>query len=64
MSSKEFVAYLRVPDFHDGEVLRVSNKDEYTSVWVRGYSGREHETQFDGVQTVESFEPEGMELYG
>jgi hypothetical protein len=63
MSSSAFVAYVGDPDFHDGEVLRVSNKHEHTSVWVRGYSSREYEIEFEGIQTVESFEPEGMDLY-
>lgn len=63
MSDSEFVAYVGVADFHDGEILRVSSTREHTCVWVRGYSGLEYETQFDGVQTLEAFEPEGMELY-
>lgn len=63
MSSSEFVAYVGVPDFHDGEILRISTTLEHTSVWVRGYSGSEYEIQFDGVQTLETFEPEGMDPY-
>lgn len=63
MSSSEFVAYVGAADFHDGEILRVSSTHEHTNVRVRGYSGLEYEIQFDGVQTLETFEPEGMELY-
>lgn len=63
MSSSEFISYVGVPDFHDGEILRISSSLEHVSVWVRGYSGREYEIQFDGVQTLETFEPEGMDLY-
>jgi hypothetical protein len=63
MNSSEFVAYVGVADFHDGEILGVSNNREHTSVRVRGYSGLEYEIQFDGVQALEEFEAEGMELY-
>jgi len=63
MADTEFVAYVGMADFHDGEILRVSSTRESTSVWVRGYCGLEYEIQFEGVQNVESSEPEGMELY-
>jgi hypothetical protein len=63
MSAPEFVAYVGESDFHDGEVLRFSRTDAHTSIWVRGYSGLEYEIQFDGVESAESFEPEGMDLY-
>ena len=63
MSSSEFVAYVGVADFHDGEVLRVVTAYASATVWVRGCSGREYEIRFEGVQAVEMFEPEGMDLY-
>jgi len=63
MSSSDFVEYVGVADFHDGEVLRVASAEASATVWVRGYSSREYEIRFEGVQAVEMFEPEGMDLY-
>jgi hypothetical protein len=62
MKPTEFVGYVGTPDFHDGEVLSVSGT-ETLIVRVRGFSGREYKVQFDGVESVNSSEPQGMDLY-
>ena len=63
MSSEEFVAYVGVPDIHDGTILRVSVDGKTAEVILEGYSSREHAVVFEGVQELEMNEPEGMLLY-
>jgi hypothetical protein len=63
MSQDEFVAYLGVPDIHDGVVKRVSVSDVSVEVVIEGFSGRELVVLFDGLAEIEMDEPEGMLLY-
>ncbi|MGA9670590.1 MAG: hypothetical protein WBQ94_15370 [Terracidiphilus sp.] len=63
MSDAEFIAYVGIPDIHDGTILRVSFEGGAAEVTLEGYSGREHVVLFDGVDGVEMNEPEGMLLY-
>jgi hypothetical protein len=63
MISPEFVAYVGIPDLHDGIVLRVAVEGKTAEVVVDGFSGRQHTVRFEGVETVRMNQPEGMLLY-
>ena len=63
MENSDFVGYVGLPDFHDGVILRVSDKGDTAEVVLEGYSGLNHLVLFEGVQAVEMNQPEGMLLY-
>jgi hypothetical protein len=63
MSESEFIAYVGIPDMHDGTILRVSLENGKAEVVLEGYSRRMHTVLFDGVDKVVMNEPEGMLLY-
>ncbi|WP_162601732.1 hypothetical protein [Occallatibacter savannae] len=63
MGEADFVAYVGIPDIHDGTILRVSIKGSTAEVVIEGYSGCEHSIVFQGIRKVEMKEPEGMLLY-
>jgi len=63
MTSPEFVAYVGIPDLHDGIVLRVAAEGKTAEVVVDGFSGHQHVVRFEGVEAVEMNKPEGMLLY-
>jgi hypothetical protein len=63
VSDSKFIAYVGIPDIHDGTVLRVSVDCTTAEVVLEGYSGCVHTVLFNGVDEVEMNEPEGMLLY-
>lgn len=63
MSNTEFIAYVGIADIHDGTVVRVFSEGKTAEVVIKGYSGRQHSILFNGVDSVEMNEPEGMLLY-
>jgi hypothetical protein len=65
MSDSEFVAYVGIPDIHDGVVLRASveEREKKAEVIIKGDSGCEHAIVFEGVAEVKMNAPEGMVLY-
>jgi hypothetical protein len=63
MSDKVFIAYVGNPDFHDGTVSRVAAEGKTALVVVKGYSGRVHVVDFEGVEEIQKNTPEGMLLY-
>jgi hypothetical protein len=52
MSDSEFIAYVGIPDIHDGTILSVSSGNDKAEVVLERYSRRMHTVLFDGVDKV------------
>lgn len=63
MATSSFVGYVGDPDCHDGRVLALEQRGGELRVRVRGYSEREFDVVFEGVQSVRERSAEGMMLY-
>jgi hypothetical protein len=63
MSDPKFVGYIPEPDVHDGTILRVQRDGASARVLVKAYDGHLYAFKFEGVQSLKSFEAEGMMLY-
>ena len=63
MNDPEFVGYIPEPDVHDGTILRVHQDGASAGVLVKASDGHLYPFKFEGVQSLKSFEAEGMMLY-
>jgi hypothetical protein len=63
MSDAEFVGYIPEPDVHDGIILRLQHSGASARVLVKACDGHLYAFEFDGVQSLKSFDAEGMMLY-
>lgn len=58
-----FVAYVGPPDIHDATVLRLTQKDDVATVYLRSSEGRPFTLEFSGITNIHAIRPEGMLLY-
>ncbi len=63
MSDPDIVGEIYEPDIHDGSILKVQHTGTIARVLVKAYEGQLYAFQFDLVESIKSFEPEGMMLY-
>ena len=63
MPDSSFVGYVGDPDFHDGSIVSVDERDGTVRVRVRSASGKLFVVDFSGVAEVRAVDPEGMMLY-
>jgi len=63
MSDPDIVGEIYEPDIHDGAILKVEHIGATARVLVKAYEGQLYAFQFDLVESIKSFEPEGMMLY-
>jgi hypothetical protein len=63
MSDPDIIGEISKPDVHDGTILKVQHIGATTRVLVKTYEGQLYAFQFDLVESIKSFEPEGMMIY-
>src|SRR5688572_15877899 len=63
MSDPNIVGEIYEPDIHDGAILKVQHTGTTARILVKAYEGQLYAFQFDLVESIKSFEPEGMMLY-
>jgi hypothetical protein len=63
MADSEFISYMNEPDVHDGTILQVKHSGAEVHVLVKAYDGRLFAFDFEGVDSINQIEPEGVILY-
>jgi hypothetical protein len=63
MADFEFIGYMNEPDVHDGTILQVKHSGAEAHVLVKTYEGRLFAFDFEGVESINQIEPEGVILY-